>query len=40
MMFMKMSDFSNFQLNSKCYDDLNKLVAGKMKDKIGGVAIE
>ena len=25
---------------SKCYDDSNKLVIGKMQDETGGVAIE
>ena len=28
------------QLKSKCYDDSNKLIIGKMKDETGGVAIE
>ena len=36
----EMFDFSNYPAKSKCYDDLNKLVVGKLKDEIGGVAIE
>ena len=35
-----MFDFSNYLANSKYFDDSNKLVVGKMKDEIGGVAIE
>ena len=35
-----MFDFSNYSTKSKCYDNLNKLVIGKMKDETGGVAIE
>ena len=35
-----MFDFSNYLTKSKYYDDLNKLVIGKMKDETGGVAIE
>ena len=35
-----MLDFSNYSTKSKYYDDSNKLVIGKMKDKTGGVAIE
>ena len=35
-----MFDFSNYSTKSKYYDDSNKLVIGKMKDKTGGVAIE
>ena len=33
-------DFSNYSTKSKYYDNSNKLVTGKMKDKTGGVAIE
>ena len=36
----EMFDFSNYSTKSKYYDDLNKLVIGKMKDETGGVAIE
>ena len=36
----EMFDFSNYSTKSKCYDDSNKLVIGKMKDETGGVAIE
>ena len=36
----EMSDFNNYLTKSKCYDDSNKLVIGKMKDKTGGVVIE
>ena len=36
----EMLDFSNCSTKSKCYDDSNKLVVGKMKDETGGVAIE
>ena len=35
-----MFDFSNYSSNSKYYDDSNKLVIGKMKDKTRRVAIE
>ena len=35
-----MFDFSNYSTKSKYYDDSNKLVFGKMKDKTGGAAIE
>ena len=35
-----MFDFSSYSAKSKYYDDSNKLVAGKMIDKTGGVAIE
>ena len=35
-----MFNFSNYSTKSKCYDDSNKLVIGKMKDGTGGVAIE
>ena len=35
-----MFDFRNYSTKSKYYDDSNKLVIGKMKDKTGGVAIE
>ena len=33
-------DFSNYSTKSNYYDDLNKLVVGKLKDKTAGVAIE
>ena len=36
----KMLDFSNYSTKSKYYDNLNKLVIGKMKDETGGFAIE
>ena len=36
----EMFNFSNYLTKSKCYDDSNKLVIGKMKDGTGGVAIE
>ena len=35
-----MFGFSNYTTKSKCCDDSNKLVIGKMKDETGGVAIE
>ena len=35
-----MFDFSNYSEKSKYYDDSNKLVVDKMKDKKGGVAIK
>ena len=35
-----MLDFSNYSAKSKYYDNSNKLVVSKMKDKIAGVAIE
>ena len=35
-----MFDFSNYSIESKYYDNSKKLVLGKMKDEIGGVAIE
>ena len=35
-----MLDFSNYSAKSKYYDDSNALVVGKMKDKMGRVAIE
>ena len=35
-----MFDFSNYSTNSKYCNDSSKLIAGKMKDKIAGVAIE
>ena len=37
MKILEMFDFSNY---SKYYDDSIKLVIGKMKDEIGGVAIK
>ena len=36
----EMFDFSNYSTMSKCYDNSNKLVAGKMKYETAGVAIE
>ena len=36
----EMFDFSNHSTKSKYYADSNKLVIGKMKDKIDGIAIE
>ena len=33
-----MFDFSNFK--SKCYDNSNKLMVGKMKDGTAGAAVE
>ena len=33
-------DFSNYSSKSKYYDNSNKLVIEKMKDKAGGVAVE
>ena len=36
----EMFDFSNYSTKSKCYDDSNKLINGKMKDETGGVANE
>ena len=35
-----MFDFSNYSIKSKYYDNSKKLVLGKMKDELGGVAIE
>ena len=35
-----MIDFSNYSTNSKFYDNLNKLVVGKMKDETVGVPIK
>ena len=35
-----MFDFSNYSTKSKYYDNSNKLVIGKMKDKTAAVAIE
>ena len=35
-----MFDFGNYSADSKYDDDSNKLVANKMKDETGGVAIE
>ena len=32
--------FSNYSTNSKYYENLNKLVIGKMKDETGGVEIK
>ena len=36
----EMFDFSNFSAYSKLHDDWSNLVVGKVKDKIGGVAIK
>ena len=36
----EMFSFSNYSTKSKYYDDSNKLLIGKMKDKTGGIAIE
>ena len=36
----KMFDFSNYSAKSKHYDNSNKLVVGKTKDEMDGVAIE
>ena len=36
----EMYDFSYYLTRSKCFDDLNKLVLGKMKDETGGVEIK
>ena len=36
----EMFDISNYSTKSKCYDNSNKLVLGKMKDETGGVAIK
>ena len=36
----EMFDVSNYLTKSKYYDDLNKLVIGKMKDETGSVAIK
>ena len=33
-------DFSHYSTKLKYYDDSNKLVVGKMKDKTAGVAME
>ena len=35
-----MLDLSDYLTKSKYYDDLNKLVIGKMKDETGGVTIK
>ena len=35
-----MFSFSNYSTKSKYYDDSNKLLIGKMKDKTGSIAIE
>ena len=34
----EMLEFSNCLTKSKCYDDLNKLIIGKMKDEVDGIA--
>ena len=38
--YKEMFDISNYSIKSKYYDDLNKLVIGKMKDETAGVAIK
>ena len=35
-----MFDFSNFPKYSKFFDEANKKVIGKMRDKFGGVIVE
>ena len=35
-----MFDFSNYSTKSKYYDNSNKLVIGKMKEKVRGVPVE
>ena len=37
--YKEMFDFSNYSTKSKHYDNSNKLVIGKMKDKTAGVAV-
>ena len=36
----EMFDFGNYSTKSKCYDDSNKLVVGKMTDETAVVAIK
>ena len=36
----EMFDFSNYSTKSKYFDDLNKLVIGKMKDETGGMRLK
>ena len=36
----KLFDFNNYSAQSKCYDDSNRSVVLKMKNEMGGVAIE
>ena len=36
----EMFDFSNYSTKSKYYDNLNKLVVGKMNDETASVAIK
>ena len=36
----EMFDFSNYSTKSKYYDNSNKFVTGKMKDKTAGIAIK
>ena len=36
----EMFDFSNYSTKSKYFDDLNKLVTGKMKDETGGMRLK
>ena len=35
-----MFDFSNYSKDSKFFDETNKKVIGKMKDKFGGVIVD
>ena len=36
----EMLDFSKYSAEQKCYEDLNRLVAGKIKNKTAGVSIK
>ena len=41
--FFKWNDlfeFSNYSKDSKCFDETNKKVIGKMKDEFGGVIVD
>ena len=33
-------EFSNYSKDSKCFDETNKKVIGKMKDEFGGVIVD
>ena len=35
-----MFDFSNYSAKSKCFDDSNKLLVGKLKNETVGIAIK
>ena len=35
-----MLDFSKYSAEQKCYEELNRLVAGKIKNKTAGVSIK